>query len=204
MKYHDLKHHLEKLIVFTLQDIYLLDHDFRQATLYDWEKIGKVVKLKNGVYVFGDFVPNNLDYYLLANVLYKPSYVSTEIVLNHYGIIPEVVTQITCVSTNKTQSFHTSFANFVYQSIQPELFFGYNLLEVREHGVKIATLEKAILDYLYLNSAINTSDDFAALRWNQQLLNETLDRTVLNKYLAIFDNVALAKRIANFYQYLEQ
>lgn len=47
MKYYDLKQQLKPLVVFSPQDIYLIDPNFRQATLYDWEKSGKVVKLKN-------------------------------------------------------------------------------------------------------------------------------------------------------------
>jgi predicted transcriptional regulator of viral defense system len=203
MKYHDLKHRLEALVVFTLRDVFLLDPDFRQATLYDWEKLGKVVRLKNGCYTFSDLIPVNFDFYLLANLIYEPSYVSTEMALNHYGVIPELVSSVTCVTTNKTQVFANSFGNFVYQTIAPALFFGYDLLEVREHGVKIASLEKAVLDYLYFNSSVVSNDDFSGLRWNKQILNEGIDKVKLNTFLAIFANAALAKRVTGFYKYLE-
>lgn len=203
MKYHQLKPQLESLPVFTLQDIFLLDPDFRQATLYDWEKLGKVTKLKNNRYVFSDFQPTNFDFYLLANQLYSPSYVSTELALNHYGVIPELISLITCVTTNKTNTFTNRFGTFSYQTVRPELFFGYELLEVRGRGVKIATLEKAILDYLYFSVQVVDPTDFAGLRWNKQVLREELDRDKLNKFLAIFANLALKQRVTGLYQYLE-
>ena len=104
MKFYELKQHLAPLIVFSPQDIYLVDPSFRQTTLYDWHNAGKVVKLKNNRYMFADFIPTDYDFYLLSNLLYKPSYVSTELALNHYNVIPEMVTVFTAVSTNKTQS----------------------------------------------------------------------------------------------------
>lgn len=202
MKYHDLKRHLERLTVFTLQDIFLWDSGFRQATLYDWEKLHRVVRLKNGRYVFSDFVPANLDYYLLANLICEPSYVSTEMALNHYGVIPEVLTSTTSVTTAKTQTITTPFGDFVYQSIQPELFFGYELLEVRNRRVQIASLEKSILDYLYFNSKVVDNEDFLSLRWNKVVLNEEINQQTMEKYLAVFANVALSKRVASLYKYL--
>ncbi|PIY80384.1 MAG: hypothetical protein COY80_03265 [Candidatus Pacebacteria bacterium CG_4_10_14_0_8_um_filter_42_14] len=204
MKYYDLKQQLEPLVVFSPQEIYLADPDFRLATLYDWEKSGKVVKLKNNRYVFGDFVPGNYDYYLLSNCMYDPSYVSTELALNHYGVIPEAVSVITGVTTNKTQSFTALETIFSYQTIRPELFFGYDLIEVRGHGVKIASLEKAVLDYLYLNSNISSVDDFSGLRWNTLILRDEIKPIKFEEYLAIFSSAALSGRVKILQNYLEK
>ncbi len=203
MKYYDLRQQIAQLIIFSLQDIYLVDPNFRQATLYDWEKAGKVIKLKNNCYIFSDFKPENLDYYLLSNLLYEPSYVSNELALNHYGVIPEIVSTITAVTTNKTNSFTTLKNTFLYQTIKPELFFGYKLIEIKNHGVKIASLEKAILDYLYFNSEISSKDDFASLRWNKQVLKDELNQQKIEKYLMIFSNKALSERMKNLKKYLE-
>lgn len=202
MKYFDIKKNIDPLIVFSLKDIYLVDPGFRQATLYDWEKTNRVQKLKNASYIFSDFQPRNLDLYLISNLLYEPSYISTELALNHYGVIPEVVVRITAVTTNKTRVFPTEFAHFSYQKIKPELFFGYSLVEVRNHGVQIASLEKAILDFLYLNPKVTHADDFSELRWNKHILTDELDWKKLTAYLAIFANKALAKRVNSLKIYL--
>lgn len=204
VKYYDLKQQLESLVVFSPQEIFLADPDFRQSTLYNWEKVGRVIKLKNNCYVFSDFIPQDNDYYLLSNLLYDPSYVSTEIALNHYSVIPEMVSVITAVTTNKTQSLTAFETIFSYQTIRPELFFGYDLIKVRNHRVKIASLEKAILDYLYLNSNIATEDDFAGLRWNKQVLLEEIDTQTFESYLAIFSNTALSERVKNLQKYLKK
>ncbi len=204
MKYYNIKNQLKSLVTFSIQDIYLVDADFRQATLYDWEKAGKVVKLKNNCYIFSDFKPQDLDYYLLSNQLYKPSYVSMELALNHYNLIPEGVSLVTAISTDKTQSFITPIATFRYQSVRPELFFGYNLIQHKNHRVQLASLEKAILDYLYLHSKISSTADFKTLRWNRDELNHNLDQSKLEKYLAIFNNQSLNHRVAMLQNYLKE
>lgn len=202
MKYYDIKKQLDSLVVFSLQDLYLIDPNFRQATLYDWETIGKVIKLRNNHYIFSDFIPSNYEYYLLSNLLYEPSYVSMELALNHYGVIPETVGAVTAISTNKTTKMINKYGIFSYQTVTPKLFFGYELLEVSERKIKIASLEKAILDYLYLNSKITATADFESLRWNKQILQEEVDEEKLKKYLDIFSNTRLSKRVAIMKEYL--
>lgn len=203
MKFYSIKNQLSPLTVFSLQDIYLVDPNFRQATLYDWEKTGKVVKLRNNCYIFSDLEPENLDFYLLSNQIYKPSYVSMELALNHYSIIPEGVNLITSISTNKTKSFATRVATFQYQSIHPKLFFGYDLVEHKNHRVQLASLEKAILDYLYLHAEVSSTTDFEVMRWNQVELNAKLNVPKLKKYLTIFDNQSLKKRASLLDNYLK-
>lgn len=203
MKFYNLKKQLDSLIIFSLQDIYLIDPNFRKATLYDWERGNKVLKIKNNAYIFSDFAPQDLDFYLISNKIYKPSYISTELALNHYSIIPEAVVSITAVTTNKTQAFDTPIAKFKYQTVKDELFFGYKLLQVKNHGVAIAFLEKTILDYLYLNTDINSPDDFKSLRWNKQELKDNLDWKKMTDYLAIFSSTTLSQRINYLKKYLK-
>ncbi|MBU0978376.1 MAG: hypothetical protein ABIJ03_04025 [Patescibacteria group bacterium] len=204
MKFYSIKKQLNQLTVFSLQDIYLVDPNFRQATLYDWEKTSKVIKLRNNCYIFSDFEPQNLDYYLLSNRIYSPSYVAMELALNHYGIIPEGVTIITAISTNKTQSFTTPVATFQYRSIRPELFFGYDIIEHRDHGIQLACLEKVILDYLYLHPEISSITDLVTLRWNKEELKTSLDRKKLGKYLNIYGSQSLKERVSILNDYLKE
>ncbi|MCK9257972.1 MAG: hypothetical protein M0P02_07855, partial [Sulfurospirillaceae bacterium] len=53
-------------------------------------KIGDLISLKRGVYVFSEkYRIKDLNYILIANILHKPSYVSFEYALSYYGLIPE-------------------------------------------------------------------------------------------------------------------
>lgn len=204
MKYLNIKQSLEKLKVFSLEDIYLVDPNFRQATLYDWEDQGKVRKIRNKFYIFADFTPQNLDYYLIANRIYSPSYISLELALNHYGIIPEGVMQYTSVTTNRTNAYETDFGQFTYKSIKGDLFWGYKVIEDGDIGLKIADLEKAILDTIYFNNNITEVADFEELRYNKQVLKEELDIAKLQKYLLIYKNNRLIKIVDILLHYIHK
>ena len=202
MKYLNVKEKLNNLTIFSPNDLFLLDPNFRLPTLYDWESKGLVIKLRNDFYVFSDFDPADKDYYLIANRIYPPSYISLESALNYYGVIPELVTAITSITTNKTNSFETKFGVYVYSTVNEPLFFGYKVVKHTPHEVLIASLEKTILDYLYLNSDVNTVEHFEGLRWNKEVIKETLDFDLFEKYLVIFDNKALQKRCSVLIIYL--
>lgn len=203
MKFYDIKEKLNNLIVFTVQDIYLVDPNFRRATLYDWESAGRVIKLRNNKYVFSDFKPTGLDYYVVANYLYKPSYISLELALNHYGVIPESVLTSTSVTTNKTKSFDTVFGYFSYRSLDRYLYFGYEVIEHKNHGIALASLEKAILDYIYLNHDIENESHFEYLRWDRYEIRDRLDVKLFKKYLKVFSSKALNKRVSYLLNYIK-
>jgi hypothetical protein len=65
----------------------------------------------------------------------------------------------------------------------------------------MASLEKAILDYLYLRPEIDTIEALDALRWNRaELVN--LDMTALYNYLSLFESRTLTKKVDLLYTHL--
>jgi len=80
--------------------------------------------------------------------------------------------------------------------------FGYIVVEPgQKRKYKIARLEKAVLDYLYLNSGVNSIDDFEGLRWNRYQLQQLDNNKLFLKYLEIFDSKALENRIGQLLEY---
>lgn len=202
MKYYDIKQKLGKLKVFSIEDLYAVDPTFRLETLYDWEKKTWVTKLRSKKYIFADYKPINYDLYLIANKLYDPSYISLELALNHYGVIPEAVMRITSVTTNKTLSVETRIGTFDYKSLDIRLFFGYQIITTNQITYKIASLEKTIADYFYFNPQIKEVADIQGLRFNEELLKEKLDRQELGRIMSIFGSEALNARIKMLIDYL--
>lgn len=66
----------------------------------------------------------------------------------------------------------------------------------------MAKLEKAILDYLYLNPIFNQVVDFEGLRWNKGQLTSLIDQAVFKTYLEIFNKTALMNRVESLKEYL--
>jgi predicted transcriptional regulator of viral defense system len=168
MQYQVLKEQLKDFSVFSMSDIRKIDQKFYPSRLSQWQEKGYIKKLRRGYYVFADTSLNEEKLFLIANHLYSPSYVSLESALSYYGLIPEGVYSITSVGTKKTARFQTPVADFVYRNIRPQLLFGYHLKKIAGQGYKIAEIEKAVLDYLYLNPHIVREADFHEWRFNSE------------------------------------
>jgi hypothetical protein len=88
-----------------------------------------------------------------------PSYVSLQTALYRHGMITQIPTTIYLVSLARTARVETKLATYSVHHVQPEFFGGF------EHdpgsGVKLASPEKALVDFLYLSPT--RSRLFAAL-----------------------------------------
>ena len=82
--------------------------------------------------------------------------------------------------------------------------FGYELREYDGHHYQIAELEKAILDYLYLNAKINDNESFEGMRFNTSELKEKLNIEKFNRYLEAFHNKSLARRAKKFLRFIDK
>ena len=81
--------------------------------------------------------------------------------------------------------------------------FGYELREYDGHRYQIAEMEKAVLDYLYLNSKISDDESFEGMRFNISEIKEKINIEKFNKYLEAFGNKSLARRAKKFLSYIK-
>lgn len=125
----------------------------------DWKisqllKRGNIIRLKKGVYISERFwlsTPDKKGYTeYLANILYFPSYLSSEYILSLYNLIPEEINILTCISSKSTRVFKNKLGTFSYRNIKQELYCGYS--KVRRDGFEVymASKAKALFDFLYL------------------------------------------------------
>ena len=169
-----------------------------------WQQKGYLEKVRNGYYrLTHQPIQGEQDLYFIANRIYQPSYISLYSALRWYDWIPEGVFITTSVSTRKTKQFKTKHSLFTYQRIQPRLFFGYRLLSIGAFRFKIATPEKALLDFLYFHPNLKEEPDFSELRLNIFEIKEQIDPYLLAAYLSLFASKVLEKRVAALSNYLE-
>lgn len=117
-------------------------------------KKGDLVRVKKGLYVFGESARQDL-YCLehLANLIYGPSVISLEYALSFYGWIPEKVTEITSITTGRNKLFKTPLGRFRYQHQHPKYFFlDIRRLLIGNRPILISSPEKALIDLLYFSS----------------------------------------------------
>jgi predicted transcriptional regulator of viral defense system len=126
-----------------------LSNSTASQTLARLAKAGHLLSLRHGVWA----VPGILDPLALPGHLTAPfpSYVSLQSALYYHGVISQIPHLIYAVSVGRTRVFQTPLGTVSIHHLQPEFFFGFELMETA--GVTMATPEKALLDYLYLRPA---------------------------------------------------
>jgi len=204
MNYQLFRKQLKDFVVFSLSDICKLDSSFYRSRLNEWQAKGYIKKLRRGYYMFADLSLNEEALFLIANKLYVPSYISFEMALSYYGLIPEGVYSITSVSSKKPVYFKTPIAQFSYRKIKPSLFFGYRLGKYQGQGYKIAEMEKALLDYMYFHPQIADKNDFDEWRFNSEEFLAKVNMDRLNQYITKFQSKCLAKRMKKILEFMRQ
>jgi len=203
MQFFELKTQLNNFLVFSTQDIEKIDSDFHNQRLSEWQKKDYIKKITKEYYIFSDLEINESVLFLIANKIYSPSYISLEMAFSYYNLIPEAVYGTTSVTSNKTNSFETNFGEFIYRHIKPELMFGYKLVKYKNHNFRIAEIEKAVIDYFYLNPHLKTKNDFVEMRFNNEEFRALADKSKLNRYLKAFNNKSLEKRVKRFLNHID-
>ena len=194
MNYLLFKKALEKFPVFSSQDIKKQFSDFDNRRLVEWQEKGYIIKLRRGYYSFEEVEKGESFRYFSANKMYSPSYISMESALSYYNLIPEGVFTTVSLTTRNTTSFSTPLGSFKYRNVKSQLYFGYRLLNIHGHTIKMADPEKSILDYLYLNK-IDTSEILEGIRLNEPQIRDLLDFNKLYQYEKLFHSKILQKRL---------
>lgn len=78
-----------------------------------------------------------------------PGYLSLQSALYQHGMIDQIPSVVYVVTLARTARVETPFATYSLHHVQPALFDGYD--SIAGSGVKIATPEKALVDFLYLS-----------------------------------------------------
>jgi len=110
---------------------------------------GHVIRLRRGVWA----LPNRVDPLALPEYLTAPfpSYVSLQSALYLHGMISQMPAVTYAVSLARTRRFTTPLGTVSVHHVQPAFFFGFE--DAGRSGGRLATMEKALVDFLYLTPA---------------------------------------------------
>jgi predicted transcriptional regulator of viral defense system len=154
----------------------LSDYKSPRSKITNLLKSGQIIRVTKGLYVFGPKERRSLlNLESLANQIYGPSYVSLEYALAFYGLIPEYVAEVTCVTTKRQKKYETPIGRFSYTPIPVSLFStGFTLCQITDYeSALIATKEKALADLLYVRKLkIKTIADLQSLLFDNLRLDE--------------------------------
>ncbi len=150
-----------------------------------------IQKIRKWYYVHSDFIArlnhswemNDYLEFIATNIIYTPSYISSEYILYESGVLTENVYGFTLISTKKTKKLKNDFGRFSYRSIK-KIFFD-DFVEVQKNNFTIykATKEKALFDYFYLKRDIVFEESyFSELRLNMENIEMKAFERLVEKY----------------------
>ncbi len=125
---------------------------------------GVLVRVKKGLYLRGWAQDEEMpvEPVVLAGLIYGPSYVSLETALAYHGLIPERVTEITCVTSKRAKVFETPVGRFRYVPVNEQVYpLGIRLEQAKGGHWFLAEPEKALCDRIALIRDLTAARDIA-------------------------------------------
>ena len=167
--------------VFKINDISLLMSNEKSSALCKilnyYVKTGKLLNPRKGFYAKDGYKPEEL-----ACLLYPPTYISLEYVLQRAGVIFQYDSAITNVSY-LTRELEIDNQSFRYRQIKGEILTNTAGIILNKNNVNIATPERAFLDMLYLNKRFYFDYPYI------------LDKKKIAKLLPIYNSQTLEKTV---------
>lgn len=175
-----------------------------QAFLRDQD----LIRVKKGIYIFGNKAQQEpYSKEVLANLIYGPSAISLEYALSYYGLIPERVETVTCITNNRNKHFKTPIGNFEYHFLSSDKFsYGITQIEINpsKHFL-MAIKEKALADMLMLRTEPLSSEDELYSHLTENLRIDDLQLNCLDyKKISILATLYQNKNLYLFKSILEK
>ena len=158
---------------------------------------GSVIRVKKGLYIPGrqSGGKSSVDPLVLSDLIYGPSYVSLETALAHYGLIPERVEEITCITSKRAKQFRTPLGSYSYRPVNERVFsYGVRLEKAKGGRYFLAEPEKALCDRVALIRGLSAARDVAAVLFDEL----RIDRSALREFRQpVVDEIAARYRRKN-------
>lgn len=175
----------DKRTVYRTSDIAMLfaqdNINFLSDRLNYYVHTDRLLNPRKGIYAKDGFDPLEL-----ANILYTPSYISLEYVLQRSGIVFQYDSSYTSVSY-LSRNIEINENIFNYRRIKENILMNTTGI-IKNNNINMATPERAFLDILYLNKDFYVDN------------TKPLDKRLIESILPIYKSVALEKRVTKFIQ----
>lgn len=165
--------------VFSRQEAEQAFPKFDSRRLFEWKQKGYLIKLTNKWYVFSNVAFNEGLSFLISNSICQPSYISLETALSFHELIvdsapgnPFGENSIHAITKHKTVIYQNDRGTFSYRKIKPEFYFGFDIVEIDGKPIQLANPEKALIDFLYFNAALNSISKLTSIDWNMQAMTQ--------------------------------
>jgi predicted transcriptional regulator of viral defense system len=156
---------------------------------------GWLKRVKRGLFLVNESISsrfqNDHSFLLISNTLNQNSYISLSYALNYYQMFDQYSKTIVAITTTESKKYNFDGYLFKFTRVKESMYFGYSVKMENGRSVKIADVEKALIDYLYLdNSFTSASLVFEKLKE----FRESLDLEKMQDYAQKVD-ITLKRKI---------
>jgi len=120
-------------------------------------RAGWFLRIKRGVYIITENLSSrsfsDLSLLTISQALNRNSYISLGSALNHYGMFDQYAKSVSAINLQFSKKYKFQDNDFKFVKVAKKYYFGFT--QVRQDGkiINIASREKALLDYLYVDKS---------------------------------------------------
>ncbi|MBI4653072.1 hypothetical protein HY750_02360 [Candidatus Kuenenbacteria bacterium] len=127
-------------------------------------RAGWFLRIKKGFYMIIENLSsrsiNNMSLLAISQALNKNSYISLDTALNYYGMFDQYSKNIIAINLKLSKNYKFQNNNFKFIKIAEKYYFGFAQIRIDEKIINMATKEKALLDFLYLDNSFYSASLF--------------------------------------------
>ena len=127
------------------------DRSYTRIRINKLVKQGWLKRVKKGVFVISDLSSRgslSISHKAIVNLLVQEAYISFETALQHHGLYDQLLASINSVSLKQYKSTTIDNTIFNFIKTQQRYFYGWEIEDIDGQSVKIAHIEKALIDLL--------------------------------------------------------
>lgn len=137
------------------------DRRYTRIRINKLVKQGWLKRVKKGVFVISDLSSRgslSISHKAIVNLLVQEAYITFETALQHHGLYDQLLASINSVSLKQYKS--TTIDNIIFNFIktQQRYFYGWEIEDIDGQSVKIAHIEKALVDLLQFHRSRYSTD----------------------------------------------
>lgn len=151
-----------KVVTFDqLSNFFDEDRRYTRIRINKLVKQGWLKRVKKGVFVISDLSSRgslSISHKAIVNLLVQEAYISFETALQHQGLYDQLLASINSVSLKQYKSTTIDNTIFNFIKTQQRYFYGWEIEDIDGQSVKIAHIEKALIDLLQFHRSRYSTD----------------------------------------------
>ena len=159
--------------VFTINDASILMKKPKKYVSKILSSNRKVNRIERGLYFISSSGTVNL--YEIASQVVFPSYISLFAAFQYYSVSDQIINTYSVISMKRHRVINLGENRIEFRTVERERFFGFEKIR----NIYVATMEKTILDSLYLNTP---SFSYVMEAFDSAIQNSMLNLKRLKQY----------------------